>query len=68
MIEFTFFILISMRLEIIVNTAFILCFYSVMTYRLVRYIRSKEYYSAKVQLLIIFISTVIIVGIYFLTK
>ena len=57
-----------MRLEIIVNTAFILCFYSVMTYRLVRYIRNKEYYSAKVQLLIIFISAVIIVGIYFLTK
>ena len=68
MIEFTFFILISMRLETIVTTAFILYFYSVMTYRLVRYIRSKEYYSAKVQLLIIFISTVIIVGIYFLTK
>lgn len=60
--------MISMRLETIVNTAFILYFYSVMTYRLVRYIRSKEYYSAKVQLLIIFISTVIIVGIYFLTK
>ncbi|CCZ15271.1 hypothetical protein [Leyella lascolaii] len=57
-----------MRLETIVTTAFILYFYSVMTYRLVRYIRSKEYYSAKVQLLIIFISTVIIVGIYFLTK
>lgn len=57
-----------MRLETIVTTAFILYFYSVMTYRLVRYIRSKEYYSDKVQLLIIFISTVIIVGIYFLTK
>lgn len=57
-----------MRLETIVTTAFILYFYSVMTYRLVCYIRSKEYYSAKVQLLIIFISTVIIVGIYFLTK
>ena len=57
-----------MRLETIVTTAFILYFYSVMTYRLVRYIRSKEYYSAKVQLLFIFISTVIIVGIYFLTK
>lgn len=57
-----------MRLETIVTTAFILYFYSVMTYRLVRYIRSKEYYSVKVQLLIIFISTVIIVGIYFLTK